>query len=70
MVRAGKLLIVHVDRRAHSSMCGGCYVNRFECVGLHALLLEPGLDCVELGLELFVMEFEHCLVIYTFPTLQ
>jgi hypothetical protein len=27
-------------------------VNRFECAGLHAPLLEPGLDCVEVGLEL------------------
>jgi hypothetical protein len=52
MVRTGKLHIVHVDRTAHSSMCGERYVKRFECVGLHAPLLEPGLDCVELGLDL------------------
>jgi hypothetical protein len=51
MVRAGKLHVVHVDRRAHSSTCGERYVKRFECVGLHAPLLEPGLDCVEVGLE-------------------
>jgi hypothetical protein len=52
MVRAGKLHVVHVDRRANSSTCGERYVKRFECVGLHAPLLEPGLDCVEVGLEL------------------
>jgi hypothetical protein len=52
MVRAGKLHVVHVDRRAHSSTCGERYVKRFECVGLHAPLLEPGLDCVEVRLEL------------------
>jgi hypothetical protein len=27
-------------------------VKRFQCVGLHAPLLEPGLDCVQVGLEL------------------
>jgi hypothetical protein len=27
-------------------------VKRFECVGLNAPLVEPGLDCVEVGLEL------------------
>jgi hypothetical protein len=43
MVRAGKLH-VHVDRRAHSITCDEHYVKRFECVGLHAPLLEPGLD--------------------------
>jgi hypothetical protein len=50
MIRTGKLHIVHVDRRAHSSTCGERCVKRFECVGLHAPLLEPGLDCVEFGL--------------------
>jgi hypothetical protein len=52
MARAGKLHVVHVDRRAHSSTCGERYVKRFECIGLHAPLLEPGLDCIEVGLEL------------------
>jgi hypothetical protein len=51
MVRAGKLH-VHVGRRAYSSTCGERYVKRFECVGLHAPLVEPGLDCVVVGLEL------------------
>jgi hypothetical protein len=52
MMRTGKLHVVHVDRRAYSSTCGERYVKRFKCVGLHAPLLEPGLDCVEVGLEL------------------
>jgi hypothetical protein len=52
MVRAGKLHVVHVDKRAHSSTCGERYAKRFECVGLHEPLLETGLDCVEVGLEL------------------
>jgi hypothetical protein len=52
MVHAGKLHVVHVDRRAHSSTCGERYMKQFECVGLHAPPLEPGLDCVEVGLEL------------------
>jgi hypothetical protein len=39
-----------VDRRAHSSTCGERYVNRFQCIGLHAPLVEPDLDCVEVGL--------------------
>jgi hypothetical protein len=52
MVHAGKLHVIHVDSRAHSSTCGERYVKRFECVGLHAPLLEPGLDCIEVGLEL------------------
>jgi hypothetical protein len=51
MILAGKLHIVHVDRRAHSSTCGEGNVDRFECVGLHAPLVEPDLDCVEVGLE-------------------
>jgi hypothetical protein len=46
MVHAGKLHVVHVDRRAHSSTCGERNVDRIECVGLHARLVEPGLDCV------------------------
>jgi hypothetical protein len=50
MVRAGKLHVVHVDRRSHSSTCGERYVKQFECVGLHVPLLEPGLDCVEMDL--------------------
>jgi hypothetical protein len=52
MIRARKLHVFHVVRRAHSSTCGERYMNRFECVGLHAPLVEPGLDCVEVGLEL------------------
>jgi hypothetical protein len=52
MVRTGTLHVVHVDRRAHFSTSGERYVKRFECVDLHAPLLEPGLDCVEVGLEL------------------
>jgi hypothetical protein len=52
MVRAGKLHVVHVDWREHFSTCGERYVKRFECVGMHAPLLEPGLDCVGVGLEL------------------
>jgi hypothetical protein len=52
MARTDKLHIVHVDRRAHSSTFGERYMKRFECVGLHALILEPGLDCVEVDLEL------------------
>jgi hypothetical protein len=51
-MRAGKLHVVHLDRRAHSSTCAERYMKRFECVDLHAPLLEPGLDCVEVGLEL------------------
>jgi hypothetical protein len=52
MIRAGKLHVVHVNRRAHSSTCGERYVNRFKCFGLHVPLVEPGLDCVDVGLEL------------------
>jgi hypothetical protein len=52
MVRAGKLHVVHVDRRAHSSTYGERYVKQSKCVGLHAPLLVPGLDCFEVGLEL------------------
>jgi hypothetical protein len=51
MIRAVKLHIAHVDRRAHSCMCCERNVDRFECVGLHAPLVKPGLDCVEVGLE-------------------
>jgi hypothetical protein len=47
MIRAGKLHVVYLDRRAHSCTCCECSVDRFECVGLHAPLVEPGLDCVE-----------------------
>jgi hypothetical protein len=50
MVRAGRLHVVHVDRRAHSSTCDERYVKRFECVGLRAPLLEPGFHWVEVGL--------------------
>jgi hypothetical protein len=51
MIRAGKLHVVHVDRRAHSSTCGERNVDRFQCVGLHAPLVEPGLDFVEATME-------------------
>jgi hypothetical protein len=51
MIRAGKLHVVHVDRSAHSCTCCERNVDRFECVGLHAPLVEPSLDCVEVGLE-------------------
>jgi hypothetical protein len=51
MIRAGKLHVVHEDRRAQSSTCGERNVDGFECVGLHAPLEEPGLYCVEVGLE-------------------
>jgi hypothetical protein len=46
MIRTGKLHVVHVDRRAHSNTCGERKVDQFGCVGLHAPLVEPGLDCV------------------------
>jgi hypothetical protein len=50
LIRTGKLHVVHVGRWAHSCTC--CERNdRFECVGLDAPLVEPGLDCVEVGLE-------------------
>jgi hypothetical protein len=42
MIRAGKLHVVHVDRRAHSCTYGERNVDRFECVRLHAPLEEPG----------------------------
>jgi hypothetical protein len=51
VIRTGKLHVVHVDRRAHSSTCCERNADPFECVGLHAPLVEPGLDCVEVGLE-------------------
>jgi hypothetical protein len=51
MIRGGKLHVVHVDRRAHSCTCCERNVDRLECVGLHAPLVEPGLDCVAVGLE-------------------
>jgi hypothetical protein len=44
MIRAGKLHVIHVGRRAHSSTCGKRYVNRSGCVSLHAPLVEPGLE--------------------------
>jgi hypothetical protein len=47
MIRTGKLHVVHVDRRAHSCTCCERNVDRFECVGLHAPFVEPGLNCVE-----------------------
>jgi hypothetical protein len=51
MIGAGKLHIVHVDRRAHSCTCCERNVDRFECAGLHAPPVEPGLYCVEVVLE-------------------
>jgi hypothetical protein len=52
MILAGKLHIVHVDRWAHSCTCCERNVDLFEGVGLHAPLVEPGVECVEVGLEL------------------
>jgi hypothetical protein len=52
MIRAGKWHVVHMDRRAHSCTCCERNVDRFECVRLHAPLEGPGVDCVEVGLEL------------------
>jgi hypothetical protein len=69
MIRAGKLHVVHVDRRAHSSACGERYVNRFECVGLHEPFVESDLDYVEVGLELLgsysgvTVRGENCCVV-------
>jgi hypothetical protein len=52
MALAGKLHIVHIDRRARAAACGERYVDRFEGVGLHSPFLEPDLDCEEMGLKL------------------
>jgi hypothetical protein len=49
MVLAGKLYIVHVDGRVRAAACGERYVDRFEGVGLHSLILEPDLECEETG---------------------
>jgi hypothetical protein len=51
VVLAEKLYIVHTDWRARAAVCGGCYMDRFEGVGLHLPFLEPELDCKEMGLE-------------------
>jgi hypothetical protein len=51
MVLAGKLHIVHMDRKARVAACGEHYVDRFKVVGLHSSFLEPDLDCEEMGLK-------------------
>jgi hypothetical protein len=51
MVLAGKLHIVHMDGGARAVTCGERYVDRFVVVGLHSALLEPDLDCEEMGLK-------------------
>jgi hypothetical protein len=49
VVLAGKLHIVHMDRRERAAACGERYVDRFEGVGLRSPFFEPDLDCDEMG---------------------
>jgi hypothetical protein len=51
VILAGKLHIVHMDGRARATACSERYVDQFEGVGLYSPLLEPDLDCKEMGLE-------------------